>query len=184
MALISNTPRDQVINLTKFLYNQTRATEDNPEPSIPNWVRGNVANMKAAHRTLNLDVEGLAADQLEGTMASLVQYCKQFMRLPNLTRIILAELDTWLNHEDRQVKSGLIAAAYPNTEGADGGIDTFVAVCEFLKDTQIGGEMMVKRLLDGSFWVASYDQMRAELSEVRTLVPKVQLRRCVQLSLV
>ena len=138
-------------------------------------MRGNVANIRTAHQNLNLDVEGLAADQLEVTMASLVLYCKQFLRLPNLTRIILLELDTWLNHEECQVKSGMIAAAYPNVEGADGGIDTFVAVCIFLKDTQMGGEMMVKRLLDGSFWVASYDQMRAELAEVRTLVPKVQL---------
>ena len=78
MALINNTPRDQVINLTKFLYGQTRATDENPAPSIPNWVRGNVANIRTAHRTLNLDVEGLADDQLEVTMASLVLYCKQF----------------------------------------------------------------------------------------------------------
>ena len=56
-------------------------------------------------------------------------------------------------------------------------MDPFVAVCEFMKDAQVGGELMLKRLLDGSFWVASYDQMRAELSEVRTLVPKVQLRK-------
>ena len=106
-----------------------------------------------------MDVEGLEADQLEVTLAGLVIYCKQFMRLPNLTRIILSELDTWLNHADCQAKSGFIAAAYPNVEGANGGVDTFVAVCDFIKDAQVGGEMMLKRLLDGSFWVASYDQM-------------------------
>ena len=44
-----------------------------------------------------------------------------------------------------------------NEEGADGGVDTFVAVCEFVKDVQVGGELMLKRLLDGAFWVASYD---------------------------
>ena len=114
-----------------------------------------------------MDVEGLEADQLEVTLAGLVIYCKRFMRLPNLAHIILSELDT----------SGFIAAAYPNVEGADGGVDTFVAVCDFIKDAQVGGEKMLKRLLDGSIWVASYDQMRAELSEVRTFVPKVQLRK-------
>ena len=149
----------------------------NPAPAIPGWVRGNVANIRAAHRALNLNVEGLESDQLEVTLANLVMYCKQFMRLPNLTRFILSELDTWLTQADRQAKSGLIAAVYPNEEGADGGMDTFVAVCEFIKDAQVGGELMLKRLLDGSFWVASYDEMRAELSEVRTLVPNVQQRK-------
>ena len=95
MALISNTPRDQVINVRKFLYGQTRSTDVNPTPAIPGWVRGNVANIRVAHRALNLDVEGLEADQLEVTLANLVMYCKQFSRLPNLNRIILSELDTW-----------------------------------------------------------------------------------------
>ena len=117
MALINNTPRDQVINL------------------------------RVAHRALNLDVEGLEADQLEVTLAGLVIYCKQFMRLPNLTHIILSELDTWLNHADRQAKSGFIAAAYPNIEGADGGMYTFVAMCDFIKDAQLGGEMMLNTWL-------------------------------------
>ena len=50
MALISNTPRDQVINLTKFLFGQTRATEENSVPAMPGWVRGNAATIRAAHR--------------------------------------------------------------------------------------------------------------------------------------
>ena len=166
-----------MINFTKFLYGQTRATAVNPAPAIPGWVRGNVANIRAAHRALDLNVTGLEADQLEVNLANLVMYCRQFVRLPGLTRIILSELDIWLTHADRQAKSALITAAYPNEEGAAGGVDTFVAVCEFVKDVQEGGELMLKRLLDGAFWIASYDEMRAELSEVRTLVPKVQLRK-------
>ena len=113
MELI-NTPRDQVINFTKFLYGQARATAVNPAPAIPGWVRGNVANIRAAHRALNLNVEGLEADQLEVNLANLVMYCRQFVRLPGLTRIILSELDIWLTHADRQAKSDLITAAYPN----------------------------------------------------------------------
>ena len=119
MAL-PNTPRDQVINLTKFLFGQTRATIAHPVPSMPNWVGGNHANIRAAHRALALEVEGLQADELEASLPSLVIYCKQFSRLPNLTRIILSELDLWLNHEHRNDKAGLIAQAYPNQEGDQG----------------------------------------------------------------
>ena len=174
---LANTPRDQVQGLTRFLYGQTRASQANPAPAIPDWVGGNAANIRTAHRALDLHVEGLEADQLNVTLADLVTYSRQFGRLPNLTRIILSELDTWLTHADRQTKSDRIAAAYPNEEGLAGGVDIFVSVCTFIKDVQLGGEMMVKRLLDGEFWVSSYDKMRAELSEVRTLVPKVQLRK-------
>ena len=166
-----------MINFAKFLYGQTRATEVNPAPAIPGWVRGNVVNIRAAHRALDLNIEGLGADQLETNLANLVMYCRQFVRLPALTRIILSDLDTWLTHADRQAKSDFIAAAYPNVEGLAGGVDTFLALCEFVTDVQKGGELMLKRLLDGSFWVACYDEMRAELSEVRTLIPKVQLSK-------
>ena len=98
-----------------------------------------MANIRAAHRALPLDVDGLQADQLEVSLANLVVYCKQFMRLPNLTRIILSELDLWLNHEHRAVKSGLIAEAYPNDEGDAGGVDTFVSFCAFVSEVQLGG---------------------------------------------
>ena len=151
------TPRDQVTNLTKFLYGITRAIAANPEPSMPNWVGGNTANLRASHRALTLNVIGLEADQLEVSLATLVGYCKQFARLPNLTRIILSELDEWLTHVDRAAKSTLIAGAFPSEEGDGGGVDIFVSFCDFLKNVQVGGEMMVKWLLVGEFWFAAYD---------------------------
>jgi hypothetical protein len=51
-----------------------------------------VANIRAAHRALDLNVTGLEANQLEVNLANLVMYCRQFVRLPGLTRIILSEL--------------------------------------------------------------------------------------------
>ena len=134
-------------------------------------------NIRAAHRVLALEVEGLHADELEATLPTLVTYCRQFSRLPNLTRIILSELDLWLNHEHRNDKAGLIAQAYPNQEGDQNGIDNFVSICSFVSEVQLGGELMVSRLLQGQFWLSAFDQMRAELSKVRTLVPKIQLRK-------
>ena len=137
---LHNTPRDQVINLTKFVYGLSRATAVNPAPCIPNWVGGNAANIRAAHRALTLDVVGLEADQLEVGLANLVVYCRHFVRLPNLTRIILSELDLWLTHADRAAKSALITAAYPNEEGAAGAVDTFVSVWRDIQTTltQVG----------------------------------------------
>ena len=172
-----NIPKDQVINFSKFLYGRTRATEVNPTPAIPGWVAGNVANIRTAHRAVNLDIEGLGVDVLETSLANLVVYCKQFLKQPILTRVLLSNLDTWLTHADRRVKSDFIATAYPNEEGLDGGVDIFMAFCEFISGVQKGGELMLTRLLDGDFWVTCYDEMRAELSEVRTLVPKVQLSK-------
>ena len=172
-----NTPRDQVIGLTKFLFNQARATVAHPMPSMPNWVGGQRANIRAAHRALALEVAGLQEDELEATLPCLVIYCRQFSRLPNLTRTILSELDLWLNHDHRNAKSGLIAQAYPNVEGDQGGVDNFVSVCSFVNEMQIGGELMIQRLFEGQYWLTAFDQMRAELSKVRTLVPKIQLRK-------
>ena len=172
-----NIPKDQVINFSKFLYGRTRATEANPAPAIPGWVGGNVANIRAAHRAVDLDIEGLGVDGLEASLQYLVMYCKQFLKQPILTRVLLSNLDTWLTHADRRVKSDFISTAYPNTDGVDGGADIFMAFCEFISDVQTGGALMITRLLDGTYWVTCYDEMRAELSEVRTLVPKVQFSK-------
>ena len=51
---LNNTHRDQVTNLTKFIFGITHATAVNPEPCMPNWVGGNAANIRAAHRALTL----------------------------------------------------------------------------------------------------------------------------------
>ena len=71
----------------------------------------------------------------------------------------------------------MIAQAYPNQEGDQGGVDNFVSVCSFISEVELGGELMISRLLQGQFWLSAFDQMRAELSKVRTLVPKIQIRK-------
>ena len=52
---------------------------------------------------------------------------------------------------DRAAQSTLIAGAFPNGDGDGGGVDTFVSFCDFVKNVQLGGDLMVKRLVDREF---------------------------------
>ena len=172
-----NIPRDQVIAFTQFLFGMTRATDTNPRPCINTWVGGNVGPIRTKLRDLNVQIEGLEAETLEPTLASLVKYCRQYRRQPGLTRTLLTELDNWLTNADRTAKTDLINAAFPNEEAGAGVNDSFISFIDFVKDVQTGGELMLARYLDGSVWLDSYDKMRAYLSETKTLLPKVQLKK-------
>ena len=75
------------------------------------------------------------------------------------------------------MKSGLIDAAYPNTEGGQAVNDAYVSFSSFLSDIVEGGTHLLKRYLNGSQWLDSHDKMRLVLTEVKTLLPKVQLKK-------
>ena len=129
---MENIPRDQVLLCTQFLFGRTIATVEQPQPSIA-WAGGDVVQIRAHWRALNLNIPELVWEDFRPSLANLVEVVKHFHnRQPNLTRRILTDIDGWLVHANQLVKSGLIDAAYPNAEGGAAVNDAYVSFTSFL----------------------------------------------------
>ena len=77
---LATLPRDQVIAFTQFLYNETNATADEPNPAMNTWVGGNQAALRTRFTNLAIAVDGLGAETLQPTLANLVQCCRVYRR--------------------------------------------------------------------------------------------------------
>ena len=147
---MENVSRDQVLLCTQFLFGRTIATALQPHPSI-DWAGGDVMQIRAQWRALNLNIPELLPEDFRPSLANLVEVVKHFYNhQPNLTRRILTDIDAWLVHADQLVKSGLIDAAYPNAEGGAAVNDAYVSFTSFLGEIVEGGTHLLKRYLNGS----------------------------------
>ena len=93
-------PRDQVLLACQFLFGRTTATAEQPQPSL-NWAGGDIAQIRAQWRALNLNIPELLPEDFRPTLANLVEVVKHVNnRQPNLTLRILTDIDARLVHAD------------------------------------------------------------------------------------
>ena len=61
---LATLPRDQVIAFTQFLYNETHATADEPNPAMNAWVGSNQAALRTRFINLAIAVDGLGGGNI------------------------------------------------------------------------------------------------------------------------
>ena len=94
-------------------------------------------------------------------------------RLPNLTRRSHNELAEFIEHGDRVQKSTRIGEHYPNEEGDAGAVDVWQSFVKCLECMQTGGKYLQQRREEAQLWLAQYDEVSSQLSQVKALLPRV-----------
>ena len=127
-------------------------------------------------QALGIGLDDIPADSLDNSLTGLIYLLDQFdKRLPNLTRRSHNQLAAFLEHADRLEKSTRIGNHYPNTEGDAGATDVWESFVSCLAWIQAGAEYIQQRREEAQTWLSQYDEVCSQLSQVKSLLPRVKI---------
>ena len=165
----------QTLGFVTFLYDQVSSTAAQPIPVIE-WLAVPPLTLQNRWEALGIGLDDIPADSIDNSLTGLIYLLDQFdKRLPNLTRRSHNELAAFLEHGDRVEKSTRIGEHYPNEEGDDGAVDIWQSFVKCLECMQTGAKYLQQRREDAILWLAQYDEVSSQLSQVKALLPRVKI---------
>ena len=165
----------QTLGFVTFLYDQVSSTAAQPIPVIE-WLAVPPLTLQNRWEALGIGLDDIPADSIDNSLTGLIYLLDQFtIRLPNLTRRSHNELAAFLEHGDRVEKSTRIGQHYPNQEGDAAAVDMWQSFLTCLECMQKGAKYVQQRREDAILWLAQYDEMSSQLSQVKALLPRVKI---------